>query len=276
MIFGKMANTSTRVPITIRNEVYNMATVFCFTSTGNSLYAAKKIAEKIGGRVASINGKAGDCDDDVIGFVFPNFFGGLPRIARRFIAEMRIVNKDAYVFAVVTCGGAGFGVLGLIKKLLKSKKIHLYYGATITSVSNYLPLYEVNDSEALKQKVDEKIAEIADDVKNRKANRISSALSFLNKLIYLAYPNEKSDRYFVVAPTCTGCGICQKICPAMNVSMEAGNPVFQRKCEHCLACLHHCPAQAIDWKEKTKGKERFRNAGVSLDELIAFNSCNEV
>jgi len=32
-----------------------MAVVFCFTSTGNSLYTAKKIAEQIEGRVVPIN-----------------------------------------------------------------------------------------------------------------------------------------------------------------------------------------------------------------------------
>jgi len=54
--------------------------------------------------------------------------------------------------------------------------------------------------------------------------------------------------------------------------MEAGKPQFQHQCEHCLACLHNCPARAIDWKDKTQGKARYRNANVSLDELIEFNS----
>lgn len=247
-----------------------MATIFCFTSTGNSLYAAKKIADKIGGRVAPMNSKTADVNDDVIGFVFPVYFWGLPRMVKRFVSEIEIKNKNAYVFAVITYGGPVFGVLGLLKGLLKSKNIRLCYGARILSVSNYLPEYEANDSEALRQNIESKILDIADDVKSRKVNRIPS-LSFLNRILCKFCPDENSDQYFTVAPTCTGCATCQKVCPSSNISVEARTPIFRHKCEHCLACLHHCPAQAIDWKEKTKGKARFRNAGVSLDELIAFN-----
>ena len=248
-----------------------MATVFCFTSTGNSLYAAKKIAGTIGGNVVPMNGEPVQCNDDVIGFVFPVYFWGLPRMVSRFVANMRITNKDAYVFAVITCGGPVFGVLGLLKGLLKSKhNIRLRYGARIIAGSNYLPEFEVNYTEALGRKVDQRIWSIAKAVKNREVNRVSP-LSFHNRLILKLYPGENSDQYFTTASTCTGCATCQRVCPSRNISLEAGKPRFQHKCEHCLACLHHCPARAIDWKENTKGKERFRNPGVSLEELIAFH-----
>ena len=248
-----------------------MATIFCFTSTGNSLYAAKKIAEEMDGKVLSMNLGRLDCDDDIIGLVFPVYFWGLPRMVRRFISEMELTNKGAYVFAVVTCGGPTFGVLRLVKRLLQSKDMRLQYGAKIHSVSSYLPEYNAKDSERFRQKIDQKIMDIAKNVKCLKTNRIS-AFPFPNRMIHKSYPDESGDRYFTVAPTCTGCATCQRVCPSANISLEIGTPAFKHQCEHCLACLHHCPVQAIDWKEKTKGKARFRNVGVSLNELIAFNN----
>ena len=247
-----------------------MATLFCFTSTGNSLYTAKALAAKIDGKVFPMHRGAVQCDDDVIGFVLPNYFWGIPRMVEHFITGMQITNKTAYVFAVLTCGGSGFGELGSVKTLLSAKGIRLSYGMRLVSVTNYLPEYAPKDSEAIRQKVDGEITSIADAVNNRKSNRIS-AFSFINKMIHNAYPNESCDQHFTVAPTCTGCMTCQKVCPASNISMDANKPAFQHKCEHCLACLHHCPVQAIDWKQKTHGKERFRNAGITLDELIAFH-----
>lgn len=251
-----------------------MATIFCFTSTGNSLYTAKKIAEKIEGKVLPMNNGRVQTQDDIIGFVFPVYFWGLPRIVERFVTEIQISNKDAYVFSVVTSGGPGFGVLGRVKKLLRGKGIKLRYGIRLISVSNYLPEYEAKDSEAIRRRVDEKLVRIADAISRRMSNRIQASTA-INKIIYRVFPDERSDQYFTVASTCTGCAICQRVCPAKNITMADGKPGFQHRCEHCLACIHNCPAHAIDWKQKTQGKERYRNAGIPLSELILFNSMDE-
>ena len=246
-----------------------MATIYCFTSTGNSLYAANKIAGEIEGEVLPMLG-ATVCDDDVIGFVFPNYFWGLPRMVERFAENMRIVNENAYVFAVITCGGPAPNTLGPLKIILKRKNIRLSYGAKLRSVTNYLPGYEANDSETLRGRVERKIDLIAKSVANRKKNRIGT-MTFPNKQIHKFYPNEDCDKDFTIAPSCNGCEVCQKVCPAGNIVIKAGRPDFKHKCEHCLACLHNCPAIAIDWKDKTQGKERYRNVNVSPDDLIAFN-----
>lgn len=248
-----------------------MATIFCFSSTGNSLYTAKKIAQKIGGTVEPIRESPVTCEDSVIGFVLPVFFWGLPHMAESFIESIKITDNNAYVFAVVTCGGPVFGVLGVIKKLLKSKHINLRYGMNLRSVTNYIPEYEVKDSELIRQKTDEKIKKIAGEIMDRKYNRIL-AFPVLNRLLYQSYPSANSDRFFTVAGTCTGCSTCQKICPAGNIAMNNNKPKFNHRCEHCLACIHNCPMCAVDWKQKTQGKARYRNAGITLDELIAFNN----
>jgi len=246
-----------------------MSTIFCFTSTGNSLYAAKTIAAKIGGKVARMGASPVECADNVIGFVFPVYFWGLPRMAERFISEIQIKNKSAYVFAVASYGGFVYGALARVKTLLKRKGVSLCYGRNLKMVENYIPMYKINDSEAFRQKIDKNIQKIAGAVQRREANRVHAFAAIAN-FSHRFYPDENSDRYFTVAHTCTNCGICKAVCPADNIALKSGKPEFGHKCEHCLACLQHCPANAIDWKGKTIGKAHFRNTGVPLDELIKF------
>ncbi|MCL1806888.1 MAG: EFR1 family ferrodoxin [Oscillospiraceae bacterium] len=248
-----------------------MATIYCFTSTGNSLYTANAIAQEIGGTVLPMKGGAAVCDDSVVGFVFPCFFWGLPRMVDRFISALQITDKDAYIFAVVTCGGSVPGLHGQLKRILRKKGVRLHYAERIKSVTNYLPEYTAKDSEALRQAIDAQNHAISGAVSRREKKR-GRTLPLVNRLINKTCPGEGSDRFFTVSPVCTGCATCQKVCPADNIELQNGNPRFLHKCEHCLACLHHCPAAAIDWKDKTKGKERYRNSHISLDDLIAFNS----
>lgn len=248
-----------------------MATIYCFTSTGNSLYTAKKLAAQIGGEVRPIQNEPVRCDDDTIGFVFPVYYWGLPRMVARFVSEMQITNESAYLFAVATSGGEPFGALGQLKTLLRKKGRPLRFGARIRSVSNYLIEYEPKDSPELRKKVDERIEETAAAVQNRETCRVQGFLP-VNRIAYRFFPGEDSDGGFTVSSACTGCGTCSKVCSAGNITMEAGRPEFRHKCEHCLGCLQNCPAQAIDWKDQTQGKARYRNAGISLRELAAFNS----
>jgi ferredoxin len=247
-----------------------MTTIFCFTSTGNSLYVAKRIAEKSGGEIAPMNADPGIINDDVVGFVYPVYFWGLPRMMDRFIKELRIENKDAYIFAVATYGGAAPGVNNLVRKLLRKKGLDLNYGNYVKLVDNYIPMYKPKDSEGLQEKAEKRISGIAEAVFRREKNRIAPD-TFINPLSFSAMPGEDSDRHFKVSDACSGCAVCEKICPAQNITIEDGKPVFHHRCEHCMGCLQNCPAVAIDWKEKTKSRARFRKNGVSLNELIAFN-----
>ena len=249
-----------------------MATVFCFSSTGNSLYAARKIAERIGGRVVRINNNSLHdqpvCDDEVIGFVCPVYFWGLPRLVDRFISELRLENKEAYVFAVMTYGGMVRGVNGRIDDLMKAKGARLSYAANLKCVENYILRYKVKDGGEFRERIEKSLSEIISAIENRASGGIQK-FTFINRLVHRSCPDEGSDRDFTVAPECSGCMVCQKVCPAANIEMTEGRPVFLHKCEHCLACLHHCPSHAIDWKNKAGGKGRYRHFAVTLNDMMS-------
>lgn len=224
-----------------------MATIFCFSSTGNSLYTAKKISQSIGADLKSMTSQVTKTDDDCIGFVFPCYFWGLPLRVEEFIRNIEITNKNAYIFAVITHGEAIIGVLGMVNKLLKKKGLKLSFGMDIKSVENYIPYYEVNDTESIHNKSEELINQAISNIKLRKKNH-SSPPTFINNLIWVKFPALKTDcsSKFTIADNCTGCGICEKICPVNNIKIIDGKPSFVNKCEHCLGCIHACPSQAIN------------------------------
>lgn len=248
-----------------------MAVIYCFTSTGNSLYVSKKIAEKIGASVFPMTKDCESCFDHVIGFVFPSYFWGLPKIVENFILHMEIENKNAYIFCIVTYGSKAPGVDGKVKNLLKQKGVTLSYSDSIKSVENYLPMYNINDSDELHADVDRHIEKIAVEIAREEHNK-TKGYTILNRLIYKAFPLESGhcDKYFSVSKKCNHCGTCQKICPVNNIDIKDSNILFNHRCEHCLACIHACPLSAIDWKDKTKDKRKYRNPHISLNELQSF------
>lgn len=48
-----------------------------------------------------------------------------------------------------------------------------------------------------------------------------------------------------------------KSAPLSNVKIVEGKPVWGKNCTHCMACICHCPTEAIEYGAKSTGKPRF-------------------
>lgn len=138
-------------------------------------------------------------------------------------------------------------------------------------VENYIPSFPVKNTEKLWAKAQKRTEQIICDVKKKKRQRFQIH-TVLNSIYHRRYPayDRSCDGSFSIGENCNGCGLCDKICPVDNIKMQDGRPRFLHHCDHCLSCLNHCPQTAIDWKDKTKGKERYRNPRVTAKELISF------
>lgn len=44
---------------------------------------------------------------------------------------------------------------------------------------------------------------------------------------------------------CTGCGMCQNVCPVEAIELEDGKAVINDDCIECGACVAECPNEAI-------------------------------
>ena len=69
---------------------------------------------------------------------------------------------------------------------------------------------------------------------------------------------EQGVKDFHVKDNCISCGKCERLCPLQVISMDNGKPVWKGKtCAHCMSCIQNCPAAAIEYGKKTKGKKHY-------------------
>lgn len=65
--------------------------------------------------------------------------------------------------------------------------------------------------------------------------------------IYLILGQLILAKLFFAADNCTGCGLCQTICPKQAVHMAGRppRPYWTYTCDSCMACFNFCPQKAI-------------------------------
>lgn len=245
-------------------------TIFYFSSTGNSLDVAKVLQQKLDGKLVSMTAGVGqECNSNIVGFVYPTYFWGLPHLVEDFIKRLKITSETPYIFGV-TCAKTSGGGLGSLNLLLKEKQYSLDYGKTIHSVSNYIVGYDVNleSVEKITSSARRQAEACAVDIMVRKKNnckKLPLLTDWFHSFYLKRYGN--GDQEFKITVDCVGCGICERVCPVHNIRLLDGTPTFLHSCEHCLACMHWCPQQAIQYGGKTQGRHRYHNPYIDLNEL---------
>lgn len=268
--------------------------IFCFSGTGNSLYVAKKIAEKTDSKIVMISKElfytAFSDTYDKVGVVFPVYHQGLPVMVQEFMSKIK--NMDAnYVYGISTYGDKPTLALRYLKETLSSYDKQLALGIGIRLPYNYLkpsaigpgmmdrftvqiPSVEVR--EQLYMEADSKIDTTIDQINNGVFLEEEVSDVFIENLVdklNLRNNSQKKqwlkivgyegpipetfqegirlmDAGFTVTDDCIACGLCKTVCPADNISYEDGKPMWNKQCEHCLACLHWCPKKAILFRGK--------------------------
>ena len=250
--------------------------IYYFSGTGNCYFVAKTIAKEIDdarivaiGR-AYINGEF-KTEDESIGFVYPSYGYGLPKIVRQFVKKLEAKNAK-YVFGVVTYGTRPGSVHGGLKRLLKKKGIKLNYAKNIKSVENFVPMFKMVNEEKAKEILkgnEEKAKEIAKDVKNQVHNKFRTRyiLAPIFNILFNGIATRVLPKLFVVRG-CNECGLCKNVCPMSNIDIVKRKPKFRKRCNVCTACMQVCPIKAIRLLRATKKARRYFNPEVSLTEFV--------
>ena len=246
-------------------------TIYWFSGTGNSLYAAKHLASELGETLlfpmtAGVPPEAVGGSGEKLGFVFPSYYCDLPRIVRSFVEKIKI-RDGTYLFTIVTMGGLGQGSVAALDSALKHKNLRLDYGRGILMPANYVVNYNPADKTKIEKKLDKtnsKIKRISLQVKAgvRSVKKINFSSDKLYKNI------EALDSQYYAEDSCTACGQCAKICPVGNIKIENNKPCWLHHCEHCVTCISWCPAKAIQYGEKTKTRRRYQNPKITVNEIL--------
>ncbi|MHC1784852.1 MAG: EFR1 family ferrodoxin [Anaerolineaceae bacterium] len=115
------------------------ANIYFFSGSGNSVLAAKKLANNLHGQVFSISKLMGqekiNPGVDVIGIVFPAYYAnmggsGLPLIVGRFVQKLQNL-EGKYIFAVCTHSGDPYVTIYNLQKMIRMRGGELKAGFTI-------------------------------------------------------------------------------------------------------------------------------------------------
>ena len=252
-------------------------TIYYFSATGNSLDISRRIAEELGDCIikpiaAQATAEPVGGPGEAVGFIFPVFYNGLPRLAKRFVEKLSIY-PGTYCFAIANSGGTWANPLGMLEDILSEKGIRLSYADEIRMPGNYIVGHEAPSPDKAQKildaaagKVDKAARAIACGERKPVIRKAELWSKIINR-IYLYKNINEWDAEFLTTGKCTGCGLCAEVCPVCNIKMEDRRPVWQHACERCLACIHWCPSEAIEYGKKTVGRRRYHNPGIKIEDI---------
>jgi ferredoxin/flavodoxin len=258
-------------------------TIYYFSGTGNSLYIAKQIQERLGDTelikiTAEVRDNPGTIDANLLGFVFPVYAWGPPIIMKEFLKRITIRKPD-YLFAVATCGGGPGKTLKRFEKMLTRKGLALDSAFSVTMPGNDIARFKPPSGAEVRKKLTKTTAPQLADLLLKIAGRTKTAVpegkfpyTFFSTVVYPFLPMvaRKQTKKFSAADTCTGCRTCEKVCPVGNITFNGSKkPVWQERCESCFACIHWCPQQAIELGTASRDKNRYHHPEIRVSELIS-------
>ncbi len=259
---------------------HNNINIYVFSGTGNTLVAAKKLAEVFDKN--SYNAKVYRMEavraeevnlKSTIGIGWTIAFWNTYPFVRQWLSALPDGN-GAEVFLFSTMGDSSCGMIHHIAQMLEKKNYKIIGAESFLMPNNFLL---VCDDKANKKKTDNtllKIEKYAGNIMTEKeyksgANFFTKAAFKVTNFIVLKmwYTKllQKIMKFKTNKEKCIKCGICEKLCPVENINFSDEKfPVFKDKCLFCLRCVTYCPQKALSSKILLK----IYGGALSLEEML--------
>ena len=129
---------------------------------------------------------------------------------------------------------------------------------------NYITKYEAPPKDEIPEIIKKGVLTVREGAKYIKSGRdlpnkniIFSDIWKSTYKNYRFYPIYVKAGPFFSKDNCIGCGKCVSVCPLGNITLKDKRPVWGKNCTQCQACICSCPVEAIEYGEKTQGKDRY-------------------
>lgn len=250
--------------------------VLWFSGTGNSYFAARKIAGFLNDELMSVNDYLKSRQSGIFHsdkpfvFVMPVYAWRMPHIMEKFIMQGRFLgNRKAYF---VLTPNADAGNSAYYAKRICDRKNLCYMGMKVIRMpENYIVLLKAPDEQHAREKIARAMPElqsVSEQIRKEEAlSEINPGVfrvfisSAVNRIFYLLFVN---DMLFRANQRCIGCGKCVSACPLSNIRLKDSHPVWGHYCTQCMGCISICPVKAIDYGFFTKGKRRYKFPSCDL------------
>ena len=243
--------------------------ILWYSGTGNSRYTAEHIADITGDEVVSLNDKLRTKDyilasvPDRLVFATPTYAWRIPRIVSDWILKTEL-PAGIPVWFVMTCGSETGNAAKYNMELCSEKNLRYMGTAQIIMPENFITMFTapekdeaekiITEAEPVIRTVGETIAK-GEELPAPRCNLYDRAMSrIVNPVFYSLFV--KADGFYA-KDSCIGCGKCVSVCPLGNIRMTDGKPSWGKNCTQCMACICRCPAEAIEYGNKAKGKPRY-------------------
>lgn len=245
-------------------------TVLYFSSTGNCLYVAKRIGGERYSIPNLVTRNQYSFEDDSIGIVIPVFGLCIPPYVEEFLKKMEVTCD--YFFAIATYGTFPGAVCSLLNELCIKNGRKFDYINRLKMAQNCITFSDMAKQQGDSARQQKDIQRILDDIGEKKKFICSDTI--IKKV--MTSVRQKNFEYPMgvgitekvsINENCSGCGICEKICPMKNITLVDGRPVFGKNCSSCGGCMQNCPKIAIHHMEEKSGV-RYRNPHIMVNELF--------
>ena len=245
--------------------------LYYFSATGNCLTTAKILSEELPydcdliGIASLKNQESIQVDYDMVGFIFPIYYGDMPYLVRHVINRMCFKDK-AYIFVFSTYRGHPGDIAKRMDEVLKERGQSLSLNIGISMPGNsYLSTKEQIESSLKYQK--QNIQQLLDKIIHQEKHDYSLLVHPEPSPIAKGFYNMRGIQ---ADEKCIGCGICTQVCPMDNIELKDKHACIGDRCITCLACFHWCPVEAIHMsKEKEiEYRVKYHHPDIKMNDII--------
>jgi len=273
---------------------------YYYSGTGNTLLVTKEMVKVFEQNTITVHmHRIEETDpgstrtDTTVGLAFPVAFQSTFPFLWDFFRALPVC-KGTEIFMIDTMMSFSGAIVGPLKKLLRRKGYHCIGAKEIIMPSNWFPktINNKKNEEKVIKGMEQARTYALDLIHGRSVWRRAPVLS---DLLYRLCCNSYMMRNVNTAPgrriavdrdKCTSCGLCSRLCPIGNITMNE-NPRWSDKCQTCMRCLCFCPEGAVhiinkdftpyravkakDLTKKQQPADRANKSYLNLDSLPAPN-----